>query len=270
MKDFFLRQGFDDYLSKPMEMPKLGSLLERWVPAHKRIEMPGRRTLLEKLWGNRGVVEGLDTARGIANAGGMLEPYGEVLEVFCIDARGRMGGLSADRAAADPKGFVIDVHALKSASASVGAMGISKAAADLEAAGLRRDTAYIREAVAGFRDALAGIVEKIEAAMADDPIPGAPAVGSGGDEGRPRTQTGAQTGAAAHRVLGMLKEALEKEDVGRTDRLLEDLSALAPGDEARALLSRVSELTLMSEFSDAARAVGAFLGLRGADGAVPE
>jgi signal transduction histidine kinase/HPt (histidine-containing phosphotransfer) domain-containing protein/ActR/RegA family two-component response regulator len=264
MRDQFLRSGFDDYLSKPIEMPKLGDLLGRWVPAQKRMALPGRRALLEKLWGNRSGIEGLDTAKGIANAGGMLEPYREVLDVFCLDARDRMGGLSADRASSDPKGFVINVHALKSAAASVGAMGISKTAADLEAAGQRGDMAYIMESIAGFRDALLGIVEKIERALADDPIPDTGCGPTGGKD-RPEGRQPAHADAAAERALGMLKEALEREDVGRVDRLLEELSASDPGDETRDLLTRVSDLTLTSEFLDAAKTVGAFLGRLGAD-----
>jgi signal transduction histidine kinase/CheY-like chemotaxis protein len=36
MREFFLNKGFDDYLSKPIEMPKLHELIESRVPAEKR------------------------------------------------------------------------------------------------------------------------------------------------------------------------------------------------------------------------------------------
>ncbi|MCL2107605.1 MAG: response regulator [Oscillospiraceae bacterium] len=41
MKEFFLKKGFDDYLSKPIELPKLNELIESRVPAAKRQRVPG-------------------------------------------------------------------------------------------------------------------------------------------------------------------------------------------------------------------------------------
>jgi DNA-binding response OmpR family regulator len=43
MKEIFRQKGFDDFLSKPIEMPKLNELVEQWVPAERRRPaMPGR------------------------------------------------------------------------------------------------------------------------------------------------------------------------------------------------------------------------------------
>ncbi|MCL1876018.1 MAG: ATP-binding protein [Synergistaceae bacterium] len=40
MKEMFLAGGFDDFLSKPIEADKLDSLLQRWIPAAKRQNIP--------------------------------------------------------------------------------------------------------------------------------------------------------------------------------------------------------------------------------------
>ena len=36
MMEMFLENGFNDYLSKPIERPRLNAVLERWVPAERR------------------------------------------------------------------------------------------------------------------------------------------------------------------------------------------------------------------------------------------
>jgi signal transduction histidine kinase/CheY-like chemotaxis protein len=37
MKEMFLQNGFNDYLSKPVEIAKLNEIMEKWIPAEKRI-----------------------------------------------------------------------------------------------------------------------------------------------------------------------------------------------------------------------------------------
>ena len=250
MKDYFLNTEFDDYLSKPIETPKLRELLERWIPAWKRVAPFEARAMPEKIVGgdHLGEIEGLDTTKGMANAGGSLWSYMEVLEIFCRDANERIGLLTADCARGDTKRFITNVHALKSASASVGTVGVSEAAASLEAAGLRGDMGHIQESVDNFRADLADIVGRIEDVLEAD---AAQKTGEGDTE---------RMDSAATLGLKMLKDALEREDVGLADHLLEELSAMRLGGEARDLLSRVSELSLMSEFQDAAKEIGDALG----------
>jgi len=37
-REMYLANGFDDFLSKPFDREQLNELLERWVPAEKRIQ----------------------------------------------------------------------------------------------------------------------------------------------------------------------------------------------------------------------------------------
>jgi CheY-like chemotaxis protein len=36
MREMFIAQGFDGYLSKPIELAKLNDIMERWIPVEKR------------------------------------------------------------------------------------------------------------------------------------------------------------------------------------------------------------------------------------------
>jgi CheY-like chemotaxis protein len=38
MREFFINQGFQDFLAKPIEMPKLDEILKRWLPTAKKTE----------------------------------------------------------------------------------------------------------------------------------------------------------------------------------------------------------------------------------------
>jgi signal transduction histidine kinase/CheY-like chemotaxis protein len=44
MREMFLSKGFNDYLSKPIEISRLNELMEKWIPSHKRLK-PARATL---------------------------------------------------------------------------------------------------------------------------------------------------------------------------------------------------------------------------------
>jgi signal transduction histidine kinase/CheY-like chemotaxis protein len=38
MREMFLSKGFNDYLSKPIEISRLNELMEKWIPPHKRLK----------------------------------------------------------------------------------------------------------------------------------------------------------------------------------------------------------------------------------------
>jgi signal transduction histidine kinase/CheY-like chemotaxis protein len=43
MKELFLEKGFNDYISKPIEIAKLEEIMSRWIPPEKRIKTGGMR-----------------------------------------------------------------------------------------------------------------------------------------------------------------------------------------------------------------------------------
>jgi CheY-like chemotaxis protein len=61
MKEVFLANGFDDFLSKPIVIPKLNQLIERWAPQERRAAP--QRAATQELMSFE--IEGLDTKRGI-------------------------------------------------------------------------------------------------------------------------------------------------------------------------------------------------------------
>ena len=179
MREKFLSSGFSDYLAKPVELPKLNEIVEKWIPENKRVkitESAAKRDIPPSSVDLPIEIDGLDTARGIALTGGTEEGYVELLEIYCRDVterleflrefEGRIKSSFPDESALSL--FVIQVHALKSASASIGASEISKNSAALEAAGKNRDMETLKSGLGAFCDALASLTGRIEKAISAD------------------------------------------------------------------------------------------------------
>jgi CheY-like chemotaxis protein/HPt (histidine-containing phosphotransfer) domain-containing protein len=173
MKEFFLDEGFNDYLAKPIDQIKLSEIMERWIPRDKRLEKsppekekaasmedapdapraPKRRRL---------VVDGVDNAVGIRNVGGSEETYREVLARFAGDIEERLLELSTVPDTGSLPRFTTLVHGLKSAAASVGAINVSQKAAKLEAAGKDGDIETIARDLNGFLLELVTLADAIK------------------------------------------------------------------------------------------------------------
>ena len=120
-REMFLESGFNDFLSKPIIIDKLNAILEKWIPKEKQ----------EKA--SEGSSEAITA---IAEA--------ELLAIFYKDGFSKIEILNKCLEVQDYNLYTIHVHALKSASANVGAANISESAKALEDAGKRGDFEFIK------------------------------------------------------------------------------------------------------------------------------
>jgi CheY-like chemotaxis protein len=243
MREMFLEKGFNDYLTKPIEISKLNDLMERWVPQEKRKKIENREEAADLRTESELKIEGIDVTRGIARTGGTEERYIRVLVLFCRDASERLEMLSEVPDEHSLPLFTTQVHALKSVLASIGAESLSRLAAELELCGRNGDIGAIRENLTGFCEALGTLVEGIRAALARS------GAGLGRNESRPFDKT----------ALLRLKDALASEDVGRIDRIMSELAKAHLGRRTSESLSKISDFALMSEFSAAIAEIDALL-----------
>jgi CheY-like chemotaxis protein len=238
MKDMFLEIGFNGYISKPIEIVKLDEVISRWIPAKKQIKA-GTVIRRESFSGEPEIlISGVDTKKGIAMTGGTEAGYRKVLTQFYKDAQERLVLL---RPVPEPDAlplFVIHVHALKSASAAIGAAEISAQAAALEAAGKAGDMEAIRETLAGFCESLTVIVDGIGKALR----------AAAGEAG-----SGGQGNLAA--PLSALRTALEAMNMRDIDRLLEEIEGLSLDAATRDQINVVSNKVLMGEYAEAIAAI---------------
>jgi signal transduction histidine kinase/CheY-like chemotaxis protein len=235
-REMFLQNGFNDYLSKPIEISKLNGLMERWIPAEKRVRVERRRESEERRSETGIEIEGLNVSRGLAMTGGTREGYIGVLELYCRDAGERLEVLGEAPDESGLEFFTTQVHALKSASASIGADSLSEMASRLETAGKNGDIEAIRGGLGSFREALVFLVERIKETL---PEANAPCAG----------------GTPDSTIFSRLKAALESEDVREADTLLVELGAECLDARGKKAVSDIADLVLMSEFKEAAGAV---------------
>jgi CheY-like chemotaxis protein len=249
MREMFLEKGFNDYLSKPIDISRLDDLLGKWVPGKKKIkeeswEKPEAGELEDSgKTGRVPAVEGLDSARGLLNTGGTAAGYRKVLVQFYKDVRERLPLLKNIPDEPGLPVFTTQVHALKSAAATIGAAEVAAEAARLEAAGTAADLAAIAESLPVFTERLAALAEKINAALEAAEPPEENPRGSGASELKP--------------LLRELTEALENKKVRVIDNALEKLTQKPLDAKTRKALDAVSDNVLVAEYDQALKTVAA-------------
>jgi signal transduction histidine kinase/CheY-like chemotaxis protein len=239
MKEMFLQNGFNDFLSKPIEVFKLAEIMEKWIPPDKRCQArddAASSTFAEVV--KLPELEGVDALAGLAHVGGTLSRYLNLLEMFCRDARTRLPRLVKTPGEAERKDFTMQVHALKSALASIGAADLSMIAARLEDAGRIGDMSAIHDDLDAFRVALAALLERTEAALAGTRL-------SAEEDG------GGRQAERERELLVRLQEALKQEDIDSIDNALEDLKILPLTFDMRDALSYIAAYIISAEFTKA-------------------
>jgi signal transduction histidine kinase/CheY-like chemotaxis protein len=255
MKELFLEKGFNDFLSKPIEIAKLDALVAKWIPADKKIKA-GKLIARETFKGAAGLrLPGVDVERGINNVGGKVTEYKKFLAVFLRDARSRLAFFEGFT----PGGsgtplFVTHAHALKSALATMGAGGLSAAAAELEEAGKNADAGAIAKNLPSFTGGLKVLCVAIagvsSSAAAKDPEPG---------RQKERGLVHAASSAALKKSLTALRSALESKDIEAIDRSMDEFEKLSTGAQARESFEKISDHILLGEYDLAAGALNSFL-----------
>jgi len=158
--EMFLHSGFDDFISKPIDIRQLNSVLNKLIRDKQSSDV-------------------LDHARQQKNslyASGKhnIAIDSQLAEVFVRDAEKAVKILNLIcenncRRADDLSIFIVNVHAMKSALANVGEEGTSKEAAKLEQAGREQNINTILAELPAFLESLSKIIEKLKPAESDAP-----------------------------------------------------------------------------------------------------
>ena len=159
MRQRFLDKGFQDFIAKPLDRKALGQLLTRWVPEERRQAGDGgqERGILDP---NAFQIEGIDMDAAMRYYSGDEAGFAELLELYYMDGQRKIG-LLRELADTDLSGYQTEVHALKSASANIGAMEVSDMARAQENAVAQGNTALIEEQLPLLLEAYGELLEKI-------------------------------------------------------------------------------------------------------------
>ncbi len=177
-RERFIRVGFQEYISKPIEVAYLERVLKTYIPSEKIIweevqaasEAEGSKVRQPEKKAN------INRTKGIEHMGGNAEDYEEVLQVYLEEGRDVLEELRKDYQAEDWKRYVIYVHSLKSNSFGIGADELGELAKSLELAGKDGNISYIQahheEMMDLYREVLLEISGKEKQSDAQDrPVP---------------------------------------------------------------------------------------------------
>jgi len=128
-EDMFLGNGFQAYVSKPIDMTRLDSVIREWVKS-------GAAPVLDAK------IAGLDMDKGLERLGGDTESYIQILHSYIAGVRpllDKMGDVNRENLAA----YAVAVHGIKGSSANIGADALADRAKAMEEAAVKDDFDFV-------------------------------------------------------------------------------------------------------------------------------
>ena len=242
-REMFLSNGFSDFLSKPIDKGMLDLILKKWIPVNKQKapeieDIEPSQAVPEEVSAFIDTIEGIDVKRGIQLSGGTLNYFFETLASFHSDIQERLDLIKECAANRDLVNYTTYVHAIRSASANIGANEISRLAHDLEKAGLKKDWDYIDHRNSAFLDALGTLLQNIKTALSSYDVKEDDVDDSQRDE-KIKTE------------LGNLKSAIDIFDIVTVNNTVDDLLKLARREEEKKNIRDISQHILLFEYDKA-------------------
>ena len=243
-REMFLQNGFDDFLPKPIETAKLNSIVMKWIPKEKQLSAPVPDSAPEAEAPLNIEIENVDTDRGILFSGGSARNYLAILQVFFKDGEKKIVQIIDCCENNNISLYTTYVHALKSASANIGATSLSEQAKTLEAAGMNHDLDFIRKHTNDFLDSLKKLLADIDRAVS-------------AHTEKPDTET--LDSNVLKEQLAKLKAALENFDVAAIDEASLQLQAFTQLPESGEMLSTILQTAFVGKYKQAAAQIAELL-----------
>ncbi|MDR2141336.1 MAG: response regulator [Deltaproteobacteria bacterium] len=269
VRETLLSKGFDDFISKPIDPERLMSLLEKWIPTEKRkglgaevstngdFELVDREIgldlrpfidLLRSLMGTE-----INVHSGLKLCEGCLGQYLELLVVFLRDATKMEKSLNTPAAgdAAALSDLLIQVHALKSAAANIGARAISEEAYFFEMAAIDRQYEIFKGArYFTFRAQLSHLINSIRTALESLRSCSCFISHKISLEANPMASEPTMEKEIAPDLLNNLEVAIKSYDLRKSEDLIGEIMSVG-GERTRQAMSEVSDSLLVSDFPSA-------------------
>jgi len=249
-KEAFLQIGFNDFISKPIDTVRLNAILEKWIPKKKQKAAPKKENANEIRYKRSNtksiVIEGIDTDKGIFLSGGTQESYLETLAIYYKDGFEKLREIETSMESGNLNLYTVHIHALKSASANIGALELSEIAATLENAGERNDEGYVKSHTPGLLAALEAMLGEINGVLMMNKENG-------------KVENNLCNKEILVPELEKLKAALEALDAGTINKTIDGLQNLTKADSTGGVIGNISEKILIGEYEEALELVKTML-----------
>lgn len=161
-KEMFLSEGFDGFVSKPVEIAELERVLKRVLPpsAIEYEKVSGERNVSDNVYSSLKKA-GIDAGAGLRYSQRDKELYHTLLKQYIKEAPAKQEKINDYYQKKDFKNYEILVHALKSTSRMIGAADLSQKAKNLEELAKAGGTGITGE----LHDAMMAMYKKTAAAI---------------------------------------------------------------------------------------------------------
>jgi len=234
---FFLESGFDEFISKPIDIRQLNSILNKFIRNKQTPEV------IAEARGQRREMEELAFQSKISEIDPALQA------VFLLDVKKSLPVIektfkNIDNASEeDLHLFTVSVHAIKSALANIGETVVSKLALTLEKAGEEQNKDLIKAQAKSLIDSLLSIKANIKLKQ----------------KGSDSTSKVDQDPDFLHKQLQIICKACKDYDERPVNAALEALKKLSWKKETKELIDKIEEQMLYGDFEEVRKLAGEVL-----------
>ncbi|MGN0674196.1 MAG: ATP-binding protein [Oscillospiraceae bacterium] len=269
VRDMYIEAGLNDFIAKPIELSALDRVLKTWLP-RELIQAPSARNERPPVKERRkpekerkntekpkekasSSSELLDSETGVFYTGGDIDAYNEILEIYVRKSQEKHDYILKLFNEKSWKNYVIEVHALKSSSLTIGSKPLSELAKELELAGKAGNYSLIEEKNGALLEMYSKVAElgrnylNIVKPPAEEPSP--------------ESYEGSLTDITAEKaaeLIEKIKTACEMFDGDEVSKICEEASGYAVGNIAlKPLFDAVKADTDDFEYDSAAEKAAA-------------
>ena len=237
--EIFLGNGFNDFISKPIDVRQLNTVLNKLIrdkKPHDVVENARRQAEEQKK--NASAPE-----KEHAQA---IDPH--FAEIFCRDAKKSIAVLDeiiskgGEYSEEDLRTYVIHVHGMKSALANIGNMSLSAVALKLEQSGRDGHRDVIESQSPAFLSSLRSFMEQIE------PV-----------EEKATVDTADEDREHLFKMLQSVIESCNEFDETSADKVISELRKQSWSQQTSELLGRIAAHLLHSDFDEITAEIEAFM-----------
>ncbi len=251
-REMFLEEGFDEFVSKPVEHSELEHVLRKvlpksaitWVDENIENIKKGDKNFEKD---SRHEVVQINTKSALAYCKNDMNFYQELLHKFVVDADKKKSEIDHYFKREDYDNYRIVIHALKSTAKMIGADALSELAQELEAAVQNKDIGYVREHHEEMLLEYSRVVDRISETLD----------GKKNDTDKPIAKNEAEiSGDELLERLTELKEGLAAFEIDKSEAVISEMSeTVYMGKDVGEFLREVRKDVEDYEFREAKRKV---------------
>ena len=251
-REMFLKEGFDEFVSKPIEYSEMEHVLRKvlpksaitWVDENIENIKKGDKNFEKD---SRHEVVQINTKSALAYCKNDMNFYQELLHKFVVDADKKKSEIDHYLKREDYDNYRIVIHALKSTAKMIGADALSELAQELEAAVQNKDIGYVREYHEEMLLEYSRVVDRISETLD----------GKKNDTDKPIAKNEAEiSGDELLERLTELKEGLAAFEIDKSEAVISEMSeTVYMGKDVGEFLREVRKDVEDYEFREAKRKV---------------